>query len=332
MMTGRVSQAALAGWRDLLPHRDLKSLPQFGSLDFSEPIIPGGERQIALSEFVGFLEAEGCLLKRSDFFWRAGETYDLSFLGDFGKLVLSAKTLGGALSRFAAYFSLLQDATEVTFEVDGFYATLSYRILDPAIWSRSSDAHFTLGIIAQIIRNAVGEKWCYADIVFEIDTPKWGHDISGYLKTHCIYGGPANMIRIPVRWLSRPFARTDAPDGVITRLNTNLVNQRRRADVYDHARYHIYRNIGVRNVDQTTVAKEMGMSRRTLRRRLAECQLGFQEIVDECRMQVATLEMKRRPDASLAEIALLLGYTEHSSFTRAFNRWKGAPPQQFRSA
>ena len=49
-------------------------------------------------------------------------------------------------------------------------------------------------------------------------------------------------------------------------------------------------------------------------------------------MEVAALEMKRRPGASLAEIALMLGYTEHSSFTRAFNRWNGAPPQQFRAA
>ena len=333
MMTGRVSQAALAGWKDLLPHRDLGCLPQFNSLDFNEPIAPGVERQIALSEFVGFLEAESRLIRRSDFFWRAGENYDLSFLGFVGEAVLSAKTLGGALSRFATYFSLLQDATEMNFEVDHhLYATLSYRILDPSIWSRSTDADFTLGIVAQLIRTAVGEKWPHAEVIFEIDSPKWGHDISDYLRTQCIYGGPKNMIRIPVSWLNEQMAITDSPNSTLVGLNEELVYQRRISSIRDRARYHIYRNIGFGNIDQTTIAKEMGMSRRTLRRKLAEHGLSFQGIVDACRMKVAALEMKRRPGVSLTEIALMLGYTEHSSFTRAFNRWNGAPPQQFRIA
>ena len=72
------------------------------------------------------------------------------------------------------------------------------------------------------------------------------------------------------------------------------------------------------------------MSRRTLRRKLERKESSFQGIVDQCRMEATVLELQRRPDASIAELAVQLGYTEHSSFTRAFRRWNEMSPQQYR--
>ena len=68
-----------------------------------------------------------------------------------------------------------------------------------------------------------------------------------------------------------------------------------------------------------------------MRRRLAEEGRSFQEVLDECRMRQALFEFRARPDLSIAEIALRLGYAEHSNFTRAFHRWNGVSPQAFRA-
>jgi AraC-like DNA-binding protein len=73
------------------------------------------------------------------------------------------------------------------------------------------------------------------------------------------------------------------------------------------------------------------MSSRTMRRRLADETISFQKLLADCRMRQAVLEFQSRPDASIADIALRLGYAEHSTFTRAFSRWAGIPPQEFRS-
>jgi AraC-like DNA-binding protein len=54
-------------------------------------------------------------------------------------------------------------------------------------------------------------------------------------------------------------------------------------------------------------------------------------VLDECRMRQAEFEFRTRPDLSIAEIALRLGYAEHSNFTRAFLRWSGVSPQQYRA-
>ena len=72
-------------------------------------------------------------------------------------------------------------------------------------------------------------------------------------------------------------------------------------------------------------------SPRSLQRRLADQGTTFQALLDETRRHLAEAHLKEgRLD--LAEIALLLGYSEQSAFTRAFRAWTGQPPAQWRRA
>jgi AraC-like DNA-binding protein len=78
------------------------------------------------------------------------------------------------------------------------------------------------------------------------------------------------------------------------------------------------------------VARRLGMSSRTLSRRLGEEGASFAEILDQLR---AALAKRYLHDETLpvSEIAWLLGYREVSSLTHAFHRWTGMTPRQFRS-
>lgn len=328
MMSGVVSGAALVGWSDLLPRQGVDA--QFLCDELQIDLSGCADGRVGLPKFVQFLEVAATQIKRSEFFWRAGEVYDLSLLRPIGGEVLSSRTLGGALKKFAAYFSLLQDSSEMTFSVDDQFATIGYRILDPSIWPRSSDAEFTLGIVSKLIRSVVKYEWRHAEVVFELDSPRWGHGISDYLQTNCGYGGVRNMIRIPVSWLNLPVGLKSENLALRRALNEQVVVQRRSTPIEELVRYLVFKSIGIADVDQTTIAKEMGMSRRTLRRKLERKESSFQVIVDQCRMEATVLELQRRPDASIAELAVQLGYTEHSSFTRAFRRWNEMSPQQYR--
>jgi AraC-like DNA-binding protein len=79
------------------------------------------------------------------------------------------------------------------------------------------------------------------------------------------------------------------------------------------------------------VARRLGMSSRTLSRKLAEEGTSFAEILDQLR---AVLAKQYLQDETLpvSEIAWLLGYREVSSLTHAFKRWTGMTPRRFRSA
>ena len=77
-------------------------------------------------------------------------------------------------------------------------------------------------------------------------------------------------------------------------------------------------------------AERLGMSVRTLQTRLASESMRFSELVDHQRERLARALLARR-DLTLDEIAERLGYGEQTSFGRAFKRWTGTTPQQFRS-
>lgn len=82
---------------------------------------------------------------------------------------------------------------------------------------------------------------------------------------------------------------------------------------------------------QATIARRLGLSERTLQRRLSEEGVAFAALVDEVRAELARLYLGD-PKLAVFEVAFLLGYSEPSAFNRAFRRWTGQSPSQFRDA
>lgn len=79
----------------------------------------------------------------------------------------------------------------------------------------------------------------------------------------------------------------------------------------------------------SAIAYELGMSARTLQRRLSETGHSFQGLVDLARQELAQ-QLLRETEYSLAEVAFLTGFSEQSGFTRAFKRWSGQTPRSYR--
>ncbi|MEM9377012.1 MAG: AraC family transcriptional regulator ligand-binding domain-containing protein [Pseudomonadota bacterium] len=79
----------------------------------------------------------------------------------------------------------------------------------------------------------------------------------------------------------------------------------------------------------TAIASQLGMSGRTLQRRLSERGASFQGLVDLARRELAE-QLLRGTDYNLAEVAFLTGFAEQSGFTRAFKRWAGQTPRSYR--
>jgi AraC-like DNA-binding protein len=84
-------------------------------------------------------------------------------------------------------------------------------------------------------------------------------------------------------------------------------------------------------VDIETVAQELCMASRSLRRRLEEEGTSFRALVDEVRATLAD-ELLLGTNMKLDEVAVRLGYSETSSFIHAYKRWKGMSPSEFRTA
>jgi len=79
------------------------------------------------------------------------------------------------------------------------------------------------------------------------------------------------------------------------------------------------------------IAKGLGLSARSFHRRLSEHGMNFQVLTEETRRELAEGLLKDEQH-SLAEIAFLTGFSEQSSFTRAFKRWLGTTPASYRKS
>jgi len=80
-----------------------------------------------------------------------------------------------------------------------------------------------------------------------------------------------------------------------------------------------------------TISGALNMSAPTLRRRLKKEGTTFQQLKDNCRCEAAKLHL-RRPEQSINEVALEMGFTDPSAFHRSFKKWTGQTPGQFRSS
>jgi AraC-like DNA-binding protein len=79
----------------------------------------------------------------------------------------------------------------------------------------------------------------------------------------------------------------------------------------------------------TRVAKKIAMGPRTLQRRLKESGADFKQLMNDTRRRFALNYLKDRKN-TLTEVAFLLGYSELSAFNRAFKRWTGSTPMEYR--
>ena len=79
------------------------------------------------------------------------------------------------------------------------------------------------------------------------------------------------------------------------------------------------------------VARSMGTSVRSLQRRLSAAGTSYQQVLDSTRREAAGRHLADRA-LSITEVAYLLGYSEPAAFHRAFRRWYGSTPQEFRFA
>jgi len=76
-------------------------------------------------------------------------------------------------------------------------------------------------------------------------------------------------------------------------------------------------------------AKKLNMSRHTLYRKLKKEGVSFQSLVEQVRREEAEVHLKDNK-ISISELAYLLGFSELSAFSRAFKRWTGESPAQYR--
>jgi AraC-like DNA-binding protein len=133
-----------------------------------------------------------------------------------------------------------------------------------------------------------------------------------------------NTLRDPLAGASRELAQHN--DQIVMQYLEKL----NRDDIVNRVRAHIVTGLSGGNFSRVAIAASVNMSASTLQVKLARAGLSFQQMLDETRHELALgyIEQSR---LLITEIAFMLGFSDLSNFIRAFKRWTGKSPTEFRS-
>ena len=145
------------------------------------------------------------------------------------------------------------------------------------------------------------------------------------------FGADHNALIFRKSDLDRPFLTHNAEllSMLAPQLEAELNDQRSHETVGDQVKASLKRILAGQRPSILEVARELGLSARTLQRRLAEAGVTFQQVLEEARRELA-YHYLLQSSLELSETAYLLGYENANSFFRAFHHWEGVPPGQWR--
>jgi len=247
-------------------------------------------------------------------------------------LAASAPTVGEGLVRVARYFPLINSAVSWSIADQGSTVRVTLEHPDVPGGLPRPYAEYALAVTILHCRHANGFPWPLMEVTFAFPAPPspQQHEVA--------FGCPVRFGRTHNSFL---VARTawDQPSGASSsdllraleaHAETMLEGLGAAQVTSQKVTRSIMKELEGGDPSLATVARRMALSPRTLQRRLADEQTTFADVLDQTRRHVAQAYINDR-GLALTEVAYLLGFSEQSAFTRAFQRWFGMPPSQFRT-
>lgn len=188
----------------------------------------------------------------------------------------------------------------------------------------------TLAFLLELGRRGTGQPLKARSVEF---TRPMGNmqDLEAYFGCSISIGAGCNRITFHRSDLDRPFSthNEELVEILTPVLDRSLDEQIGSQSITDTVKWMLKRSLAAGHPDIQTVAKELGMSHRTLQRRLSEESISFKHLLTQARHEQA-LEYLADPSLDITEVAFLVGYEDQNSFYRAFRLWEGETPSHWR--
>jgi AraC-like DNA-binding protein len=293
---------------------------------FSEP-----EGFIPSSIFAGVLE-EAALATADDCFGlHLGENYDPRNIGPLVYVVLNSLTIGAGIENLERYLRLYNEAAKCFFTSEGNRGYIRYLLTDLGIKSVRHSNEYEMTIAFNTLRMMVGSQWAPKEVQFAHEAPEQTSEHLRIFHAPVSFGCKTNAIVTDLHFVEREVPAADKRLYQILKryLDYVLGEMPREDNLLASVRRATAETMRDGDLNLARVAKQMAMSARTLQRQLKERGVDFKHLTDETRRRFAVNYLKDRK-ITLTEVAFLLGYSELSAFNRAFKRWSGSTPLDYR--
>ncbi|MBK7743926.1 MAG: AraC family transcriptional regulator [Betaproteobacteria bacterium] len=260
-----------------------------------------------------------------------GQQDGLQSLGLVGLLVRYSTDIHTALNAFVRHLGVHVRGAHATLTVDGKTALLSWEIHEPGVGAHDQVGDGAIAVYCNILRELCGPDWKPTEVWFAHRRPA---DVNPFRQ----------FFQVPLRFDAEQFALLFSTDALARRLpiadpqlhelllhEIDAIEVRHHGNFPEQVRSVLRTALLTGHARSDQVAGIFGMHSRTMHRRLSEFGVGFQQLVDESRFEFAQ-QLMEDSSLDLARISAMLGYAAPGVFSRAFQRWSGMTPLEWRTA
>ncbi|MEO1229387.1 MAG: AraC family transcriptional regulator [Myxococcota bacterium] len=258
------------------------------------------------------------------------ETRDFGLLG---YLAENAPTLRDVCSIISHYHTVFTDVFGLRFYQEAGKAHFDYREVRLPEGPAQQDIDFTLAVLVVQMRRRIGEDWRPDRCSFTFAPPQDLREHHRIFGRDLRFHAPRSGLSFDAEILREEVPEADAGLFSVLRKQADELIARTRAErpsnLADQVRWRISSGLGVRIPGAEEVAEGLHLSVRQLHRRLSGEGTSFRELRKET-LHSAACEALAFTQERVTDIALRLGYSETSAFTRAFTRQQGVSPLDYR--
>jgi len=291
-------------------------------------ILDDPEALISLRQGVRFMEESARANGIDNLGLLAGRDTKIDALGVFGGLIRRSRTVHEALHTAIRTMPAFNSGVRYRLTHDGHRVRVRPEFVDGIDAHRQADEYCSM-LVLNVLRLAAGPRWRPDDVVLETRRTGGSDDPQVLPDARLVFQQGESAVTFPQSLLSR----TLAPVYAMRRIEYTDIEAWKASgpagDFLGSVRQVIAALSSPDHPRIGVTADAIGMSVRALQRRLAEDGVSYGRLVAQACFATA-VHLLEHTDASVLDIALDLGYSDHAHFTRAFRRWTGVAPREFR--
>lgn len=330
MKLGDLSVGYLYSLQAALRARDIDPAPLFQRFRIDAALLARSQARISIPRLMRLGNAAIQLSGDPALGLEMGRHSQPSHLGLPGMAALCAPDLRNAFATLVRFERLTSQNyrghSSLVGEALRFYSISPYNAFNLFVVDSALSAR------VQLARRMTGGRARPEEIHIEFPAPDYAERYALYFDCPVLFGQVHNQIIWTAESLEAPLLeRADTTHALLVALcEAQLHDLLRQRSLRERVEEIVSAELHSGLPTLAEVARRLGLPSWTLRRRLqAEENTRFQDIVDGARQALA-LSYIRDTETALGEIAFLLGFSSPEAFQRAFRRWTGLPPGQFR--
>lgn len=291
--------------------------------------VPDASSRVSATRWQKLLSKAAGELDQPAFGLSVANRFSLKYLGALGYLLRTSDTVMEALTKAQRYHLLISEMNPLKVAIEGENIILSWPQIHGGcgqLWDEMG-----LGTVSRLINLLAQQSLPPSRVDFICAEPDELQLYQAFFGCEVRFGQAMPRMAYPIHYLAYPMPD---PDPCLHELLDQQVRARFHTISQTDNQIAQYRKQVARMISHGSptlenLACENRISVRSMQRRLEKNNISFQSLLDETRLTLAEHYL-RDPRLSLSDVTGLVGYTEQSSFSRAFIRWRGVSPGRWR--